>query len=261
MSSRLDDLMRLARKTGDTLIIHDEKKGDMVIMDVLNYEILYDMSHMDDDMHFCDHEHELHDMSEGELIDKINRDIAIWRSHRETDEMYNQECNLEEQLKENPLSDPFEEDYIYGEDWHRAGTVLEDRHPEFLEDEDGDEGDDEFEDTGFLSDNGLFDWNDDEEDLSSEVLTQKDEIDLDDIPDFGSLDDDKMSIGNTPLLFAQDSEASNNDFMYDPLGQDEVFSEKRNDKQDVPFVFHDEEFDFKEEPIDDNEPVFFEEPV
>jgi len=258
MSSRLDDLMRLARKTGDTLIIHDKDGEDMVIMDVFRYEMLHDISSMND-VDPCNHNQELYDMSEGELIDKINRDIAIWRSHREDDEISDQGHALEEQLKENPLPDPFEEDYIHGEDWHRAGSVLENRHPEFSKDE----HDDEFGNTDFFSDDDTDDWDDNgNEDWTPDVMAHNDETDLDNVLGSNGVDGNRdLKDDDTPLLFAEDAKWSDTDLRYDPLGQDQVFSEKSEDKRDVAFMSHHEELDFKEEPINDDEPMFFEEPV
>jgi len=122
MYSRLERLMRLAQKTGDTLIVHDKEDRDVVIMDVTHYEVLHDMSRMSFGEDDC-----LHDMDESQLIDKINRDIAIWRSHQED----NYVEDLQHELEDEPPFDPFEEDFISKNDWHSAGTVLEHSYPEF----------------------------------------------------------------------------------------------------------------------------------
>ncbi|EKE06737.1 MAG: hypothetical protein ACD_18C00291G0001 [uncultured bacterium] len=126
MSANLDRLIKLAKRSGSTLIIHDEKKGDMVMMDLDSYEMMLDMQHDFEDCSFGNED--LYEMSEKEMLDKINRDIGIWRSYREEE---NRDWNgelLEEDLVNNPPLDPFEEDYMHDPEWHKAGDILTNRH-------------------------------------------------------------------------------------------------------------------------------------
>ncbi len=70
MQNQLQKAINLAKKTGDKLIIYDIAKPDntYVIMSLNQYEdIVVEKS-------------EVRGLTEEELIDKINRDIAIWKS-------------------------------------------------------------------------------------------------------------------------------------------------------------------------------------
>ncbi|HRH33135.1 MAG TPA: hypothetical protein PK720_03295 [bacterium] len=70
MSDRLQRLIHLINKTGDKLIVFDENKEDncYVISSLSNYEGLVHQSGG------------VKGLTEDELIDKINRDIAVWKS-------------------------------------------------------------------------------------------------------------------------------------------------------------------------------------
>lgn len=237
MLSRLDRLMRLAQKTGDTLIIHDREGRDMVLLDVDRYENIVDEGYCD-----CMDDYEFHDMTEGEMLDKINRDIAIWRSHQEQNEQTHRARVLERDLVENPPPDPFEEDYSHASDWHKAGSVLEQRHPDLCVVNEYGRKDVDFEDFG----DGI------------KFGKKYDDLEDNEIPDFGS-----------PLTFNEDEEEweeldgledediEGNNFVYDSLGEDSLYDTTR-DKKDIPFVDHDSVETRKD---DDEEPIFFEEPV
>ena len=70
MQNQLQKAINLAKKTGDKLIIYDIAKPDntYVIMSLNQYEdIVVEKS-------------EVRGLTEEELIDKINRDVAIWKS-------------------------------------------------------------------------------------------------------------------------------------------------------------------------------------
>ena len=70
MQNQLQKAINLAKKTGDKLIIYDIAKPDntYVIMSLNQYEdIVAEKS-------------EVRGLTEKELIDKINRDVAIWKS-------------------------------------------------------------------------------------------------------------------------------------------------------------------------------------
>ncbi|MFA6427572.1 MAG: hypothetical protein WCW16_03970 [Candidatus Magasanikbacteria bacterium] len=150
--SSLNRLLKLAQKTGDTLIIHDEKGRDMVVMDVNRYEDLvvhdfddYGYNSEDDEMDdmFDSHEHRCcHDCGkdidwgdedmydEDAMNEEINRDIAKWKWEQDKINRGEAEELTEEELRHHPLPDPFEEDVTHVDDWHAAGDVLKEHHGE-----------------------------------------------------------------------------------------------------------------------------------
>jgi hypothetical protein len=78
MLSQLEKAINLARKTGDRLIIFDNIRSDngYVVMGWKDYEnLILGRS-------------EVRGLTEDELLDKINRDIAIWKSEQELAEDY-----------------------------------------------------------------------------------------------------------------------------------------------------------------------------
>ena len=72
MSDNFQKALNLSRKTGTRLIVFDSSAsgGASVIMPMEEYEKLVDRE-------------PVRDLTEGELIDKINRDIALWKSEQE----------------------------------------------------------------------------------------------------------------------------------------------------------------------------------
>ena len=75
MSNQLQKAIKLAKKTGDRLIIFDSGKTDnaYVVMSLDEYEKLIVGGS------------EVRGLTEDELLDKINRDIAIWKSEQDFD--------------------------------------------------------------------------------------------------------------------------------------------------------------------------------
>jgi hypothetical protein len=72
MQNQLQKAIKLAKKTGDKLIIFDEinSENPYVVMSLEEYEkMIVGKS-------------EIKDLTEQEMIDKINRDIAIWRNEQ-----------------------------------------------------------------------------------------------------------------------------------------------------------------------------------
>ncbi len=124
MIDRLNRILSLSKKTGDTVIIHDPTEvHDLVVLPFDQYEELRSSDRL------CRGEYDeylLEEMSERELIDKINRDIAIWRSYQELNLREKQAALLEDQLAEEPLPDPFEEDFTHRSDWHRISDLISD---------------------------------------------------------------------------------------------------------------------------------------
>ena len=73
MHDQLQKAINLAKKTGDRLLVFDSAKPDnvFVVMSVKDYENL------------VLGKSEVRGLTEDELLDKINRDIAIWKSEQE----------------------------------------------------------------------------------------------------------------------------------------------------------------------------------
>jgi len=76
MQDQLQKAINLVKKTGDKLIVFDSSKPDntFVILALKDYENL------------VLGKSEVRGLTEDELLDKINRDIAIWKSEQNTDE-------------------------------------------------------------------------------------------------------------------------------------------------------------------------------
>lgn len=226
MSANLDRLIKLAKKSGSTLIIHDEIKGDMVMMDLDTYEEMLDLNEeYSYDGHSFGND-DLYEMSERELLDKINRDIGIWRSYQDEEDKEIREYDLERDLATNPPEDPFSEDFAHSPEWHKAGDILLDRHnslaPNFVSTDNSDHYKPDF--------------------FVDEIEELEEEMDE---------DTDNFIIDNK--IFGVDDSADN--LIYNTLGQ-EAFEAKNK----VPFEKHKEEETTEEESLDE-EPVFFEEPV
>ena len=75
MQDQFQKAIKLAKKTGDRLIVFDPAKSDLayVIMALDEYERL------------ALKKSEVRGLTEDELLDKINRDIAIWKSEQDFD--------------------------------------------------------------------------------------------------------------------------------------------------------------------------------
>lgn len=73
MQEQLQKAIKLAKKTGDRLIVFDPNNADLayVVMTLEDYERLMVKKS------------EVKGLTEDELLDKINRDIAIWKSEQD----------------------------------------------------------------------------------------------------------------------------------------------------------------------------------
>jgi len=228
MCSRLERLIRLAGRTGDTLIVHDRYGRDVVLMDVDRYETLADTSSFDEYNGGEDEEHEdyedhewdsdrwLHDdeevseMSERELIDTINHDIGVWRAHQEEVEGRERDGLWEDTLNSEPPFDPFIEDYTHAHDWHKVGDVL--KTVPAITHQDSPVSDIEPEDNEFFS-----------HDVSDPVADEP---------------------------------------QVEPIGEQQYVNESHdNTRSHIPFVDHSNETNSSKEELSDDEPIFFEEPV
>jgi hypothetical protein len=68
---KIDQVLDLAHRTGDKIIIVSEHHDPYVIMSVREYEgLLHGLS-------------AINELSEEQLLDKINRDIAVWKASQE----------------------------------------------------------------------------------------------------------------------------------------------------------------------------------
>lgn len=125
MTDRLNRILALSKRTGDTIVIHDPTQShDLVVLPFDQYEHLVSSGRENGDYD----EYMLEDMSERELIDKINRDIAIWRSYQELNERDRNAGLIEDQLADEPLPDPFEEDFAHHSDWHHVSDLIATRN-------------------------------------------------------------------------------------------------------------------------------------
>lgn len=78
-SSQIERVINLVRRTGDRCVIMDNSSEDvLVMMDLKDYENLLDG---DSD------KKKLEDLSEREMMNKVDRDIAYWRSLHPEEEM------------------------------------------------------------------------------------------------------------------------------------------------------------------------------
>jgi hypothetical protein len=132
LENQFQKAVDLSRKTGDRLIVFDRARPESahVILSLDEYEKL------------LFHKTEVRDLTEKELLDKINRDIAIWRSEQK-DSFY---FSADEEKPVKKLSDV---------DFHN------------MEDEDEDIAN--YEDVEDMMD----DWDDEEEDFKEDLENGK----------------------------------------------------------------------------------------
>lgn len=102
-NKQLKQIIDLIKKTGDKLVILDQKGVGFVMMAVKDYEKLILAKS------------EVKDLTEDELLDKINRDIAIWKVNQfqeaELDKIVDYD-KMEKNQESHPDSSP-EEDKFY----------------------------------------------------------------------------------------------------------------------------------------------------
>jgi len=90
MWEKLKKVIKLIQKTGDKCIILDEQNEPIVLMDLGEYEKL----------NF--HHSEVTNLSQEELLDKINREIAIWReTNQEKEEANTLALDFSEKISDN----------------------------------------------------------------------------------------------------------------------------------------------------------------
>ena len=86
MPNQLQKVINLAKKTGDRLIVFDTTGSDniYIVMSLDEYEKL------------VIGKSEVRNLTEDELLDKINRDIAIWKSEQDYQENKGKEAYFED---------------------------------------------------------------------------------------------------------------------------------------------------------------------
>lgn len=102
-------LINLVRKTGDRMIVFDQEGSSYVLMSVEDYEsLLLAKSGVSG-------------LTEEELLDKINREIAIWKSNQEEEMLDNFKAidnDNVEMLLEEELSTKIEDEETDGDTYY-----------------------------------------------------------------------------------------------------------------------------------------------
>jgi hypothetical protein len=89
MYKKLDQVLALVTKTGDKMIVVSENHDPYVVMSIKDYERLLTNNVA------------VHDLSEDELLSKINRDIAIWKSVQASNDYNLDQFKIDEQMVAN----------------------------------------------------------------------------------------------------------------------------------------------------------------
>lgn len=93
MWEKLEKIIKLIEKTGDKCVILNDKNSPFVIMTLADYEKL----------NF--HQREITNLTQEELLDKINREIAIWRSvNQENETKQISDLDISEKIVDNKLN-------------------------------------------------------------------------------------------------------------------------------------------------------------
>lgn len=125
MSFNLDRLLKLAQKTGKGLIVYDHDEGrHFAIVDIDEYERL-----VESEDYSCEDHAPVGELTERELIDKINSDLALWRSKQDEDEYENRNEVVEEDIGMNAFDSFYNPDNCRPtDDWYSAGEILNKYH-------------------------------------------------------------------------------------------------------------------------------------
>lgn len=125
----LSRILNLARRTSGPVVIFDSTTDtDYVLMRGDEYEDMeYNMEDdMLDDWYDFERKFMIEDMDSEDLIDQINRDIAVWRAKEQQERRELVADKLETELIEAPLPDPFAEDFVHTPEWHTPADILKD---------------------------------------------------------------------------------------------------------------------------------------
>ena len=133
-------MLRIATEKNLPVIVYDSHSDRAGVLMNLDYfeshfdqELSFDEGYLEDDEEpeedifeespaFVPEYVEEDDMAD---LEQKNKDLALWRAKREDKEREEIERILEEELAENPLTDPFEEDYLHTPEWHKIGDNLD----------------------------------------------------------------------------------------------------------------------------------------
>ena len=96
----LKKILDLLRKTGDRFIMEDEEGNLFVLLPANDYENLL-LKHS-----------EIKDFSEEELLNKINKDVAIWKASQEDEKLLADWQNLNPETNKN-LNEEKEDQYYF----------------------------------------------------------------------------------------------------------------------------------------------------
>ena len=114
MQNQLQKAINLAKKTGDRLIVYDmsQKNEAFVVMSLDEYEKM------------ATGRSEIKSLTEDELLDKINRDIAVWKNEQFSKEELEEKDKVSENNgynfvypefeKEEDLEDEFDSEHSFG---------------------------------------------------------------------------------------------------------------------------------------------------
>lgn len=105
MQDKLQRALDISRKTGDRVIVFDDIKSEnpYVIIGLDDYEKM------------VIEQNEVRDLTEEGLLDKINRDIAIWKSENKN-ELISKEIQNDKLVKEEDDVNVFNKDFSNEED-------------------------------------------------------------------------------------------------------------------------------------------------
>jgi len=125
MQNQLQKAINLAKITGDRVIVVDSSKPEdvFVVMDLKEYE------------EFVLGKNKLRSLTEEELLDKINRDVAVWKS--ENDDNYRENAEFIPKRKEKER-EPEEENLYYYRDPAFKESGWDDEEDDFAGEEDED---------------------------------------------------------------------------------------------------------------------------
>jgi hypothetical protein len=91
----LKRILELIRKTGDRFVFEDEDGQIFVILDIDDYESIVLQNS------------QVNGLSEQELLNKINKDIAVWRDLQKVRDLDDNLQNLAEDKEEDSLEDQY----------------------------------------------------------------------------------------------------------------------------------------------------------
>ncbi|NTU98729.1 hypothetical protein HGA64_01845 [Candidatus Falkowbacteria bacterium] len=96
MSIQLEKALSLCKKTGDRIIVFDSPRSEnpFVLMNLDDYEEL------------LSDKNEVSGLTEDQLLDKINRDIALWKTEQEPEESTDLPQDLGLNAKESITANP-----------------------------------------------------------------------------------------------------------------------------------------------------------